>query len=348
MTARELNGFTCGRRALQLTIAACAAALVSSGVRTVGQSFEFTSVASIAGPIDQIEVHGRYGYLSANEVFSIVDLSNPEAPSRVGTYKFPEKIWAVRIIDRLAYVAVDFFGLGILDLTDLTKPTLRGSLKTPGQAKGIALVGKIALLTDHMSGVDVVDTSNIASPALLGSVFLDGYARDVASAGSFAYAVDSPTGLYVFDLSKPIDSSKEEPLEALSRQQSVVDSRAIEVAPAPRKDGVHLAVMTGGPALQVYDVANPRSPKKLASFSMPGGTRRAALVDDLVYVACGTEGLQVVDLAAPSKPRIIATYKTPMPARDVAVEGSLVFVSMGKLAIRYQGDGEVLILRQRR
>lgn len=337
-----------GRRALQLTIVACAAALASSGARTAGQSLEFAPAGSIPGPIDQIEVHGHRGYLSAHEVFTVVDLSNPAAPSRVGTYKFPEKIWAVRIIDRLAYVAVDFFGLGILDLTDVTKPALRGSLKMPGQAKGIALVGKIALLTDHMAGVDVVDISNAASPALLGSVFLDGYARDVASAGSFAYAVDSPTGLYVFDLSRPIDPSKEEPLEAVSRQQSVVDSRTIEVAPAPRKDGVHIAVMTGGPALQVYDVSSPRSPKKLATLSMPGGTRRATLVDDLVYVACGTEGLQVVDLATPSKPRIIATYKTPIPARDVAVDGSLVFVSMGKLAIRYQGDGEVLILRQRR
>ncbi len=326
---------------------ACAAlsALVASVVEVSGQTLSFAPVGTFAGPADQITVLGRHAYVAADYAFTIVDVSDLKAPKVVGKYKFPEKIWGFSLRPPLAYVAADFFGLGILDLSDPTSPSLRGAVKTPGQAKGVALVGSTALLTDHMSGVDFVDITSATNPSALGSFFLDGYARDVASAGTMAYAVDSPTGLYVFDLSKPPDLSKTEPFEPVAAQQSVTGSRVIDVAPAPDASGVHLAIMTGGPALQVYDVSNARTPKKLASFTVPGGTQRAALRGSHAYVAAGAEGLQVVDLSTPSNPRIVGSYKTPAPARDVAVSDSLVFIVMGKVATRYQGDGEVLVLR---
>jgi len=325
------------------------AALVCTGSPSVvGQAPTFTPVGSIPGPVDQVTVQGRYAYLAADHAFRIVDVSAPDAAKTVGAYKFPEKIWGISLRLPLVYVAADFFGLGILDVSDPARPSLRGSIKTPGQAKGVALVGTTALLTDHMSGVDFVDVSDVAKPASLGSFFLDGYARDVASAGTRAYAVDSPTGLYVFDLSKPFDLSKDEPFQPVASQQSVTGSRVIDVAPAPLPSGIHLAVMAGGPALQVYDVADAKIPKKLASFPVPGGTQRATLDGALAYVAAAAEGLQVVDLSTPAQPRIIASYKTPSPARDVAVADGHVYMVMGKVATRYQGDGEILVLRQSR
>lgn len=328
--------------------ALCAMAVVVSvgAAQLSGQAMRFAPVGSIPGPVDQITVLGRHAYLAADYDFTIVDVSTLETPKTVGRHTFPEKIWGFSLRPPLVYVAADFFGLGILDLEDPTRPVLRGSLKTRGQAKGVALVGTTALLTDHMTGVDFVDVSNVAKPSALGSYFLDGYARDVASAGLMAYAVDSPTGLYVFDLSKPFDLSKAEPFEPVATQQSVTGSRVIEVSTMPVKSGAQLAVMAGGPALQVFDVSNPRMPRKLASFPVPGGTQRASIHGGLVYVAAGAEGLQVVDLSTPEKPRIVGTYKTPSPARDVAVSDSHVFIVMGKVATRYQGDGEVLILRQ--
>ncbi len=328
--------------------ALCAAvALVLVGAAQLsGQVMRFAPVGSIPGPVDQITVLGRHAYLAADYDFTIVDVSSLETPKTVGRHTFPERIWGFSLRPPLVYVAADFFGLGILDVEDPTRPVLRGSLKTPGQAKSVALVGNTALLTDHMSGVDFVDVSNVAKPSALGSFFLEGYARDVASAGAMAYAVDSPTGLYVFDLSKPFDLSKAEPFEPVATRQSVTGSRVIEVSPTPLKSGAQLAVMSGGPALQVFDVSNPRMPQKLASFQVPGGTQRAAIHGSLAYVAAGAEGLQVVDLSTPATPRIVGAYKTPSPARDVAVSDSHIFIVMGKLATRYQSDGEVLILRQ--
>jgi hypothetical protein len=331
-----------GRPAAVLLLAALTAAAAPAS----GQALQFTAVGRIPGPADQIDVHGKYAYLAADYVFSIVDLSDLAAPKRLGTYTFPEKIWGFRVVGSLVYVAADFYGLGILDVADPAKPVLRGFVKLPGQAKGVALVGKTALLTDHMSGVDFVDITDPSKPVSLGSFFLDGYARDVVSAGTAAYAVDSPTGLYVFDLSKPFDMSKPEPFAPASAQQTVKGARFIDVDDGAQERASRIAVMAGGPELQVYDVADPRAARKLASFAIEGGTQRAMLVGDRAYIAAASGGLQVVDLSRPEAPTVVGRHAAAAPARDVAVADSLVFVVTGKVATRYQGDGEVVILRQ--
>ena len=87
----------------------------------------------------------------------------------------------VRVVGPTAYVAADFFGLGLLDVSNPAAPVLRGSFKTPGQAKNVGVFGTKVVVADHMSGVDYIDVSDAAKPASLGSFFVDGYARDAGS-----------------------------------------------------------------------------------------------------------------------------------------------------------------------
>lgn len=321
----------------------CAAAL-SAGTADplAAQSLSFTPVGSIPGPANLIEVHDGRAYVIGGETLTLVDVSNPAQPRRLGAYTFPEKIWGIRVVHPLVYVAADFFGFGILDVSNPAAPTLRGSLKTPGQAKNVAVFGTKAAVADHMSGVDFIDASDAAKPVLMGSFYLDGYARDVAASGSVAYAVDAPTGLYVFDLSKP------DPIEPVSTQQSARAPGSLVVSD-PSAPGQKIAVLVGGGALQLYDLSKPEAPVRISSHPTSGrGGARAALVGSRVYVADSGTGLQVVDVSKAQSPRVIGAYETSTPARDVAVAGSHVFVVVGAAAEepRKFKDQEVLILRQ--
>jgi hypothetical protein len=298
----------------------------------------FSLAGSIPGPADLVDVHGDKAFIVAGSTLRVFDIANPVAPVRRGEYTFPEKIWGIRVVGSLVFVAADFFGLGILDVSNAEKPTLRGAVKTPGQAKNVAVVGSKAAVADHMSGVNFIDVSDVAKPVMLGSFFLEGYARDVASSGSMAYAVDSPAGVYAFDLSKP---GEQEPVHS---QQSATAPGSIVVS----EDSHRIAVLVGGGSLQVYDVSKPAEPVKVAAFRTPGGRPvRAALAGPRAYVADGREGLQVVDLSTPATPRVVGSYRTPTPARDVAVAGSFVFVVVGAAAEepREFKDQEVLILK---
>jgi len=300
----------------------------------------FSLVSTIRARADLVELHEGRVYVVDGKTLTIFDLSNAAAPVRQGAYTFPEKIWGIRVVGGRVFVAADFFGLGILDVSRPDALSLIGSLKTPGQAKNVAVVGSTALVADHMTGVDIIDVSIVSAPAKRGSFFLEGYARDVMAAGSFAYAIDAPAGLYVFDLSS---TDKLDSLEPVGSDQSATAPGSIELVTKPTDGAASTAVLVGGGALQVYDVSNPKSPRKVTAFRTPSGRpTRAALKASTAYVADGREGLQVVDLSTPAAPRLIGSYPTAQPARDVAVAGPLIALSVGPP----EAGGEVLILHE--
>lgn len=324
----------------------CAAGFVSVSVCVSAQTAGFTPVGSISVPADMIRVNGGHAYVVAGNTLTILDISTPTAPKRSGAYDFPDRIWGFSVAGSRAFVAADLYGLGILNVSNPAMPTLSGYYKTKGQAHAVDVFGKTALVSDHMLGVAYLDISNEAKPVLLGSVFLEGYSRYLAVSGSLVYAVDSPVGFYILDPTKP-------PLDPVGAVQTPESGygRIISIGisePSDTKTPT-VAVVSGGRALQVYDVSNPAAPVLLTRYATPGKGPRMAMKGRLAYVADNTEGVQVVDFSTPSKPRIVASYKTLKPAIDVAVADSLVFVVVGhtwnETRRRFEGD-EVLILRQ--
>jgi hypothetical protein len=321
------------RRTRGCAVFACAAMMISAASALFAQAPTFTLVGKIEGPANLVEIDGSRAYVVGGKTLTLVDVSNPAAPKRLGAYSFPEKIWGIRIVGSLVYVAADFYGLGILDISNPAAPVLRGSIKLAGQAKNVAIVGTTALVADHMSGLDIVDVKDVTKPVKRDSFFLEGYARDVVSDGNLAYAIDAPAGLYIFDLSKA------GPMEPVGSQQSARAPSSIELSKGP----AGLAVLVGGGLLQIYDVKNPAAPVRAGTFKTPSGRpSRATIHGTRAYIADSREGVQVVDLATPSAPVLLGGLKTPASARDVAVTDTHLFVAVGN------GDesGEVLIYRQ--
>jgi len=313
---------------------------------SAAQRLTFTPIGSLRVPAGMIRLQGPYAYVAEDSTLTVVDISNPAAPTRVGAVTLPARIWGFTVSGTFAYVAADLWGIGIVDISNPAAPALRGSFKTRGQAHAIDVWGTTALVADHMQGIAFFDVSNPAAPRPFGSVFLDGYPRHVAVLGSLAYAVDSPNGFYVIDPSKP-PADPLGSLQALDSFYGRFASIAIaDVAGAPARK---IAVVTGARQLQIYDVSRPAAPVLLSRFSTPGGGDKMVMNGTIAYVADLAQGLQVIDVAAPEKPQTVGAFKTTRPALDVAVAGPLVYVTSGSqreaVSGRIQGD-ELMILRQ--
>lgn len=322
-------------------VAFVAAALAATSHSAAAQPVVTTSVtlaqmATIHGPAHLVEVHGNRLYVVNENTLTLHDVSKPEAPVKLGSLTVPEKIWGIRVVGPLIYAAADFYGLAVIDASDPKAPVLKGRIKTPGQAKNVAIVGTTGLVADHMSGIDIIDVTNPAQPVVRDSYFLEGYARDVTSSGSLAFAIDAPAGLYTFDLAKT------GPVEPIGSQQSARAPASIELG-VDATGRLDLAVLVGGGLLQIYDLAKPAAPAKVATFQTPS-TRpvRATLLGRRAFVADGREGVQVVDLSTPASPAMIGGFKTSAPARDVAASDTAVFVAIGT-----DEEGEVLVLAPR-
>ena len=305
-----------------------------------------TIIGAIGGPAELVKVEGSFAYLASGPLLRVVSLEDPARPREVGSFTFPEKVWALAVADSIVYAADDWVGLAILDVTNPAAPRLRGSYKTLGQAWGVAVRGDTAIVANQMSGIDVLDVSNLDKPVPLGQYFTEGYARDVAVSGPLAYVVDQPSGFSVLDL-----STRGAPTE-LSTQQSAASPQIVVVSDAP--GGRRLASLAGGRGasayiVQVYDVSDPRAPVKASTMKTAGRSPRVAMHGALAYIADAAAGLMIVDLSDPAHPSRVASIATTGPARDVAVTDSLVLVAVGEVrqgADPRDGGGGVIILRR--
>ncbi|MEE2778477.1 MAG: hypothetical protein VYE73_17130 [Acidobacteriota bacterium] len=312
------------------------AALLIAGP-VIAQPLELQRLGVLDGPVDHVRTHGRMVYISAGNTFSVVDVSNPEAPVRRGTYTFPEQVWGFRLDGERAYVGANFFGLGVVDVSDADALRLASRLETLGQAKIGAPFGSVVAVIDHMDGVAIGDLSDEGAPSVVASFFVDGYGRDLVADGRLVYAVDSPAGLYVLDL------GADDPAEPVGMLQEPGMPRSIEVTTLP--DGRKLVCGPAGGHLQIYEVTSPNAPRHVATFPTPGRAQRVAVEGALVFVADGVEGVLIVDVGSPESPRKVGTHPTSAPVRDLAVGPSLLFVVEGQS--EYEGEDRNLTILRR-
>ena len=312
----------------------CLAAILTSTAGAVSaQSRQFVSRGSIPVPpgpgarFPSVELDGTRAFVSTGMTLTVFDISDPAAPTELGTYEFSHPIWGFRVVDSLVYVAADIFGLGILEITDAGVPRLLGSFTTLGQAKNVAVSGTTALVADYLEGVVVLDISTPSNPVRVTSLFVDGFATDVAISGALTYASDRPMGLYVLDISRP------EAADLTVVPQSTSTGGGGELELVHPESGPPLVVLVSNGLLQPFDISDPRAPVQLSTYRPPGGARHAAFEGSLAYVASaaapatGEAGLVVVDLSEPSSPRVVGTYMTELPTIDVAVSDSLVLLA---------------------
>jgi len=113
----------------------------------------------------------------------VVDLTNPAAPSVIGSYDTPGSARGVALnsTGTLAYVA-DFYGLQILSLANPRAPSLVGSLNNSYYSwVDVAVSGGIACLADESgNALRVVDVSIPSAPLLLANKALSGYGSKIA------------------------------------------------------------------------------------------------------------------------------------------------------------------------
>ncbi|MGR3310330.1 MAG: carboxypeptidase regulatory-like domain-containing protein [Candidatus Brocadiales bacterium] len=141
-----------------------------------------------------------------------MDVSNPEAPTLLGSYDTPDFALHVYVSGNRAYVADGYSGLHIIDVSNPEAPALLGSYDTPGFAEGIYVSGSRAYVADGSSGLHIIDVSNPEAPALLGSYDTPGFAGSIYVSGSRVYVADGSSGLHIIDVSCgcqcPADSSE--------------------------------------------------------------------------------------------------------------------------------------------
>jgi hypothetical protein len=270
-----------------------------------------------------VAVQGDYAYIGEGASLTILNISDPAAPSVMGRADlFPrlreglllEPVYDIFVHDAHAYI-VENGRLRVFDVSLPSHPTESGSLETVGSALGVA-VGPgsspdtaYAYVADGDEGLRVIDVSAPDDPFEVGFCNTPGRAEDVALLGDYVYIADGGAGLRVIRAS---DSSE---VGHVDTPGSAVD---VAVAPGSAPGEIYAYVADEYWGLRVIDVSDPARPSEVGSnFVDVPSPRGVAVAGDHVYVAAGT-GLVILDVFTPSNPTAVAADGAGV-AWDVAV-----------------------------
>ncbi|MCJ7796593.1 MAG: S-layer homology domain-containing protein, partial [Thermoleophilia bacterium] len=307
-----------------------------------------------------IVVQDNYAYVFGYNI-SVIDVSNPHAPTYVGEYP-----GVYRAINDLAaagdhaYLALGADGVGLLDLAAGPPWYGGGTTQTPGAATALALSGDKLLVADYEGGLRVLSISTPGAPHEVGSTRgAPAFAHKVVVSGSLAGAASwHGSNAQFFDVSDPTRPNYLSGVLAGSFGTDVEIAGDIACgaacgtapgvgfydisdpsAPASLSAipiGCYAAALRGNyaylatNALEVWSISDLTAPVKRGASEVLNTTFDVAFQGDYAYVACGYYGLAVVDIASPSKPRLAAIVDTPYWAWSVAVSGGYAFVGDGE------------------
>lgn len=257
-----------------------------------------------------------------NNHLYLLDLSNPAAPRRIGSYAAPSgghrfAIEGRRLIveDRslsltfhwpryFAYLALaEFdFGRAYIPMTNMSWSAMR--LGEWSIADIVIENGQVYTCTIEKEASDAGKSGDLDCLAL-------------ARSGGMSYAVSEHT-LSIRETPETI-TSKLKLIDSGQAPGEALNDIAVSGATA-----FVSSTATGGGNLRLVDVSNPTAPVLRAALPI-AGIESLAASDSIAYLAAGD--LVIVDGHDPAHPAIISTLATAGAACDVAVDGSLVYVA---------------------
>jgi hypothetical protein len=261
-----------------------------------------------------------------DDVLGFIDVSNPAAPKRVGTYNTwcqgADARGSICVATKWWNGKDDWLWLDVLDISDPANPRLLGEVDSVG-GYDIHLSGPLAFVSgfDYGWGFAIVDISDSTRPHVISQVMTpnDRFAVWADWTSNWAYVADA-MGLVVLDISNI--SSPHYDTTVMSAHS------AWDVG----LNNGRACVADGGAGLRILDVTNPAEPTELGGLDSANihalNTSTAVVQDSFAVMGWVTHPwLRVVDVSDPRNPRKVAACDLFNPAESMVWRDSFLYVA---------------------
>jgi len=140
--------------------------------------------------------------VSGDRGLTVIDISDPAAPTVVGYVDTPGWAQDVAVMGQLALVADGLAGLQVIDVSDPRQPRRLGELATGGNAVAVAVADSRVLVAAQQGGLVLVDVTDPGQPRMIASVDTWRDAKGVIVDDGFVYVLEG-SALSALDVSDP-------------------------------------------------------------------------------------------------------------------------------------------------
>jgi hypothetical protein len=254
---------------------------------------------------------GNYLYIANDSIMpsrsylTIVNVSNPAAPSIVADFALPSSVPSTLQIVKNGNCLYMFPESGNMQVVDVSNPAAPAIVRSVSMtASGGVIVGNRLYTAERSNGVGVWDVSQPDNPTRIGSVSLSGNITEVAVSGSTLYALSGfgGTAVHLLSLATP---------DAPTLQSTFNTNYVADIAVY----GNYLYLSHGLGNTQIVDVNNPASPSIIGVFEI--GRVRAVENATARLLTGGGSWLRLYSLTNPANPLLTTEYSVPAPRAAV-------------------------------
>ena len=261
-------------------------------------------------PLNALSVEQGRAYLISGKQLDILDVSRPQSPQRIAGFALPGKVAALRVAAGYAYLAVPEAGLRVLDVREPHNIRTVGSFR--GEVHDVEVAQGLAYLADGASGLTILDITEPQAPRWLNSINRIGRSLALSHDAGYVALRNDRQEITLVDARKP----RLPKIVATHRSECPLDTIALAQKLVLAGAGANLEVINfSAPAPDAVDIG--------ANF---GGSRRAVIRDNILYVADWFSGLHLYDISEPAAPRHLGVHHTPGSPKGVVVRGDYAYV----------------------
>jgi hypothetical protein len=287
----------------------------------------------IPGAVMSVDINGPYAFLAGSTTENglvVVDISNPSQPVQTGSIEIPESegsiVYAVKVIDNYAYVAIGSPGLVVVDISNPDQPVKAGEFFATW-ADGLVIEGNTLYLADALDGLYALDISDPKNPTQKGFLPLDLFQQEVPSQRNMVvqngkvFFANGNQGMLTADASlQPSLTGKfDTPLPGADWDVAVDNNIAYVIADSL---GLYSIDVTDPAQLRQLDFDNSRISNGLRT---PWGID---LNGQYAYITDINNGFSVYDISDPSSLVEISRIEKPQGMTGLAVSDNFAYVSM--------------------
>jgi hypothetical protein len=279
----------------------------------------------LSGVVSRLEVADNFAYVGVSGGLSIVDLTNPTAPTQVSFYDTPGTVFGIVVSGTLAYVAESPIwdglqyvggGLRILNVVDPANPWQIGYFPTNESSASVAVLGNYAYLNNNsgVPGIIVLDVSDPVNPTQVNFVDTFSSPQGTAIHGGYLYVTVGASGLLIFSLANAGSPTSVGYYDALSNAQTIFIQNG-------------RAYIANQTTMVILSLADPIAPTLLGNYIPAEWPVMQAMADgDVAYVANSQGGLRVVDVTNAATPVEVGVHDLFGGPYGIEVENGFAYM----------------------
>jgi len=237
---------------------------------------------------------------AAGNDFHIIDISDPSAPTEIGSLNLPTAANGVFVVGNYAYVVSTVTGddFHIIDISNPSVPVEVSSLDLPTTANDVFVQGRYAYVVTDNVGNDfhVIDISNPIAPQVVGEIELPDSGNGIKVRGQYAYVTTNGTDedFHVIDISSPSTPTTTDSLllADAANDMFIKDNYAYVVSNSTGDD------------LHIIDISDPSAIIEVGGLNLVASAAAITVSGKYAYIASAVNGddLHVIDISNPSTP----------------------------------------------